>query len=141
MLDLADRLPSESRRAESLNENAVAEAVGTVLVISADEAAEHSRRCFEELKASLDLRILDYCLAFDEGVVIWYPAIAEQRTGIAYFSPLVRQSRHAAALSQFFGNRLEGEGRRSAIEAAALTDLAQRLPLPPRRGAPPVGQR
>ncbi len=119
---------------KTLNDSSVAEAASAATKISPDEALEHSKSCFEEVAASRDLKILDYCVAFDASVALWSPATAAGGDKPSYFNPVVRQARHAEALFPFFKTEREAQARRLAVEAASVAQLAQKLSEQARKG-------
>ena len=112
---------------KTLNDSSVAEAASAATMISPNDALEHSKSCFEEVAASRDLKILDYCVAFDASVALWNPATAAGGDRPSYFNPAVRRARHADALFPFFKTEREAQVRRLAVEAAAAAQLAQKL--------------
>lgn len=122
---------------QALNDSSVAEAASAATTMSPDEALEHSRSCFEEVAVSRDLRILDYCLAFDASVALWNPATAAGGDRPGYFNPAVRLARHTEALFPFFKTEQEAEARRRAVEAASVARLAQKLSQQAGRGKSP----
>ncbi len=128
-------LPPELK---TLNDSSVAEAAAAATEIPPDEAQEHSKRCFEEVAASPDLKILDYCLAFDTSVALWDPATAAGGDKPSYFNWTVRQARHSEALIPFFKTEKEAEARRLAVEAASVAQLAQKLSQQAGKGQSPA---
>jgi DnaJ-domain-containing protein 1 len=128
-------LPVESR---TLNESAVAEAASAATAVSTDEALRHSKSCFAQVTASRDLKILDYCVAFDTSVALWNPDTASGGDKPGYFHILIRQARHAEALFPFFSTEKEAEARRLAIEAASVAQLAHKLAEQAGRGQSPA---
>ena len=127
-------LPAESR---TFNESAVAEAALAATSTSPDEAFRHSQSCFLQVAASRDLKILDYCVAFDTSVALWHPETAAGGDKPAYFNWAIRQARHAEALFPFFATERESEARRVAVEAASVAQLAQKLSERAERNQPP----
>jgi DnaJ-domain-containing protein 1 len=126
---------------KTLNESSVAEAASAATTMSPDEALDHSKSCFEEVAVSRDIKILDYCVAFDASVAVWDPATTAKGDKPGYFNPAIRQARHAEALFPFFKTEREAEARRLAIEAASVAQLVQKLSQQAGKGQSPAAQR
>ena len=86
---------------------------------------EHSRRCFSVLVQSPNLRLLDYCVAFDSAATSLDAVAASARsTGSeAFFHPGRMSRRHAEALHLFFRDKSIAEARHSEIEAKTVSEL------------------
>ena len=117
-------LPAEQK---AVNDSSVVEAASAATSISSEDAIRHSKSCFAQVAASHDLKILDYCMAFDTSVALWDPATAAGGDKPGYFNWTIRQARHAEALFPFFMTEKEAEARRVAVEAAALAQLTEKL--------------
>ncbi|MDP8914669.1 MAG: J domain-containing protein, partial [Pseudomonadota bacterium] len=126
---------------KTLNDSSVAEAASAATMMSPDEALEHSKSCFEEVAASRDLKILDYCVAFDASVALLDPTTAARGDKPSYFNPAVQQARHAEALFPFFKTEREAQARRLAVVAASVAQLAQKLSEQAGNGQSPAPER
>jgi hypothetical protein len=111
------------------DEAIVRQAVGALQSFGPQDGAEaveaHSRRCFGELATSRDLKLLDYCLAFDLAASQTYAISREPPDGKqTFFHPVELRARHSAALRDLIGDNQTRRLRRSRIESQTVSALA-----------------
>ena len=111
------------------DEAIVRQAVGALQSFGPQDGASaveaHSRRCFAELAGSRDLKLLDYCLAFDFAATQTFLISRGPPDGNqAFFHPIELRARHAEALRAVIGDNQTRRIRRSRIESETVSALA-----------------
>ena len=111
------------------DEAVVRQAVGALQSFGPQDGAPaveaHSRRCFAELDNSPDLKLLDYCLAFDFAATQTQVISREPPDGKeTFFHPTELRGRHAEALRKVIGDYQTRRVRRSRIESQTVSALA-----------------